>query len=141
MSGGDRTRRVALRIWRVFGFLGYFLGRLVAANLVVAREIVTPGLSLRPGIVAYRAGAVTEAELVLLSMVIGLTPGTLAVAIERDPPVLFVHGMYTGDVPAFRRQLAEMEGRLLLAMRAVDRRPGPGAPSGAGARPGTGGDR
>ncbi|MDG4832159.1 Na+/H+ antiporter subunit E [Solwaraspora sp. WMMD1047] len=121
-------RRFALRTGRIVAFLGYFVGRLVAANIMVAREIVTPGTGFRPGIVDYPARPGSRSELVLLSLIIGLTPGTLTVAVSQRPRVLYVHGMRAEDLAAFRRDLAEMEWRMLLALRPVDRPPAPVRP-------------
>jgi multicomponent Na+:H+ antiporter subunit E len=105
-------------------FLGYFVGQLVLANLVVAREVVTPGMGICPAVVDYPTRSANRRELVLLSLIINLTPGTLTLAVEEDPPMLFVHGMHAADATAFAGKLAEMERRLLLAVRPVGARPG-----------------
>jgi multicomponent Na+:H+ antiporter subunit E len=122
------VRRAALRTGRVVTFIGYFIGRLVVANIMVAREIVTPGTGFRPGIIDYPARPGSRSELVLLSLIIGLTPGTLTVAVSQRPRVLYVHGMRAEDPAAFRRELAEMEWRMLLALRPAGRPPAPVRP-------------
>jgi multicomponent Na+:H+ antiporter subunit E len=132
-GGSGPLRRVVRRTGRIVAFIGYFIGRLVAANIMVAREIVTPGTGFRPGIVDYPARPGSRAELVLLSLIIGLTPGTLTVAVSQRPRVLYVHGMHAEDMAAFRRDLAEMEWRMLLALRPVDRPPAPVRPIDSGA--------
>lgn len=113
------VRRAAVRAARVAGFLVWFAGRLVQANLVVAREIVTPGLGLQPAVVRVPLRARTDTEVALLTLFVTLTPGTLALAVRRDPRVMWVHGMYAADATAFRRGVAELEGRLLAAVRPV----------------------
>ena len=128
-------RRTALRCGRVLGFLGYFAVKLVLANLVVAREVVTPGTGFCPAVVDFPTRSENRRELVLLSLIINLTPGTLTLAVEEDPPMLFVHGMHAADATAFAGQLAEMERRLLLALRPVGERPSSPA---AGAKPAPG---
>ncbi|WP_018251691.1 Na+/H+ antiporter subunit E [Salinispora mooreana] len=111
--------RAAVRAARIAGFLAWFAGRLVQANLVVAREIVTPGLGLQPAVVRVPLCARTDTEVALLTLFVTLTPGTLALAVRRDPRVMWVHGMYAADATAFRRAVAELEGRLLAAVRPV----------------------
>ncbi|WFE29405.1 Na+/H+ antiporter subunit E [Solwaraspora sp. WMMD791] len=111
--------RFALRTVRVSRFIGYFAVRLVVANLVVAREIVTPGSGLSPGIVEIRLRTRTPTEVVLMALAVGLTPGTLTVAIRQDPPTLFVHGMHAEDPQTFRAELARLQDRMLPAVRPV----------------------
>lgn len=113
------VRRAAVRATRIAGFLAWFAGRLVQANLIVAREIVTPGLGLQPAVVRVPLRARTDTEVALLTLFVTLTPGTLTLAVRRDPRVMWVHGMYAADATAFRRTVAELEGRLLAAVRPV----------------------
>lgn len=124
--GGDWRRlpeRAVRRIARVVRFVAYFGFRLMVANLVVAREIVTPGSGLSPGIVEFRLRTRTRTEVVLMALAVGLTPGTLTVAIRQDPPTLFVHGMHAEDPQTFRAELARLQDRLLPAVRPVQLRP------------------
>lgn len=119
--------RAAVRTGRILRFAGYFAVRLAEANLAVAREILTPGSGLRPAVVRVPLRGVTDREIAALALVVSLAPGTLALAVRRDPSALFVHGMYAADPVAFRRQIAELERHLLAALRPVG-----GAPGGAG---------
>ena len=114
--------RSVRRLARIIRFAGYFGYRLVVANLVVAREIVTPGSGLSPGIVEFRLRTRTPTEVVLMALAVGLTPGTLTVAIRQEPPTLFVHGMHAEDPQTFRAELARLQDRLLPAVRPVDDR-------------------
>ncbi|MCL7455603.1 Na+/H+ antiporter subunit E [Micromonospora echinofusca] len=125
----DVVRRTVVRTGRVVCFLGWYATRLVLANLVVAREILTPGWRLRPAIVRVPLTEVSDTEVVLMALCVGLTPGTLAVAVRTSPPVLFVHGMYADDPDGFRREIGELEQKLLLAARPVGRGPAGPAPA------------
>lgn len=121
MSGvvGGVVWRAAVRTARVAWFLAWFAVRLVQANLMVAREIVTPGLGLQPAVVRVPLRARTDTEVALLTLFVTLTPGTLTLAVRRDPRVMWVHGMYAADPTAFRHTVADLEGRLLAAVRPV----------------------
>ncbi len=114
MTRGSRLRQAG----RATRFAGYFLRELVVANAQVVWDVVTPRSRLQPGIVALPLRCRTDAEVAMLANLVTLTPGTLTVAIARDPEVLYVHGMYAGDREAFRAQLATMETRMLEALRA-----------------------
>ncbi|MEW2382045.1 Na+/H+ antiporter subunit E [Micromonospora sp. NPDC047707] len=116
---GAAPRRVVVRAARIARFLAWFVARLVVANLVVAREILTPGSGLQPAVVRVPLRSRTDTEVALVALCVTLTPGTLTLAVRRDPRVMWVHGMYAADAEAFRRTLAELEERLLAAARPV----------------------
>lgn len=122
---GAAPRRAVVRAARIVGFLAWFAVRLVVANLVVAREILTPGSGLQPAVVRFPLRACTETEVALVVLCVTLTPGTLTLAVHRDPWVMWVHGMYAADGADFRRALAELETRLLAAARPVGPAPRP----------------
>jgi multicomponent Na+:H+ antiporter subunit E len=99
------------------------LAAAMARALVVssARVAVT---SIRPTPERLRA-TIAEVPLVggsplttmIVAQLIGLTPGTMTVGIEsRDGrPVLYVHALGTDDVTALRRDVQELEARVLAA--------------------------
>ncbi|MEU0078185.1 Na+/H+ antiporter subunit E [Micromonospora tulbaghiae] len=122
--------RLLRRTIRIMRFVGYFAVQLVQANLVVVREIVTPGSGLCPAIVRIQLRARTDDEIVWMVLFVGLTPGTLPLAIDRSAPALFVHGMHVHDETAFRLRLATLEDRLLSALRPATATGQPSGPAG-----------
>ncbi len=124
------------RILRLLVFAGYFLRELVAANVQVVWDVLTPRSRLSPGIVALPLRSRTPGEITLIANLVSLTPGTLSLAVSHDPDTLYVHGMYAGDRERFVRQLRHMEDRMLYALHgsAVEEaRPSPQS-AGEGAR-------
>ncbi len=105
------------RLLRFVGFAAYFLRELVLANLQVVWDVLTPGSGLAPGIVGLPLRSRTPGEITLLANLVSLTPGTLTLAVGRDPDILYVHGMYAGTREQFVAQLQEMEDRMLHAYR------------------------
>ncbi len=114
---GARLRQLG----RLLAFAAYFLRELVVANAQVVWDVVTPRSRLAPGIAAVPMRSRTDLEVTLIANLVTLTPGTLSLAVRRDPAVLYVHGMYARDPDAFREQIAEMEARMLAAVRLEDR--------------------
>ena len=109
------------RVGRVLAFTGHFVRMLVVANLEVVVDVLTPRSRLRPGIVALPLRCRTALETTLLSNLITLTPGTLTIDIAEDPAVMYVHGMYAPDADGFRAELADLERRMLVAVRLPER--------------------
>ena len=105
------------RLIRLPGFLMWFIWEMLRANWQVAADILTPGSSLTPAIVAYRTRELTPKEVTALSNLITLTPGTLTIDIDEPPGqghILYVLGLYAPPTPeAFHTELHELENKLL----------------------------
>lgn len=128
----DGTERM-----RPFGLvrLGlYICVQLVTSNLLVAREILSPGSDVRTGVLAYEVRHPSDQVITLMASVITLTPGTMTVEATRAPSILYVHFLLLDDVGAARRSISRLEDLVVGAMRG-SRHPGPhGAVSRGGAR-------
>lgn len=112
------TPAYALKVTDVIGFVAFYLRELVAANLRVAQDVLSPTLKVRPGILAIRLDATTDAEITLLANLLTLTPGDLSIDVSGDRSTLYVHSLYLYDVEASRRSIEDdFEGRVLKVMR------------------------
>ena len=107
------TRRVP----KIFAFMGFFLRELIASNLKVAYDVVTPTHYMKPGVIAVTLEAKTDAEITLISNLISLTPGTLTLDVSTDRRVLYMHVMYLEDPDQVTREFKRFEARVLELMR------------------------
>ena len=99
-------------------FAGFYIVEVVRANLRVAFDVVTPTDYAKPGVVAVPLDARTDVEITLLSNLITMTPGSLAVDVADDRSVIYVHAMYLDDPDELRRQIKEdIERRVLELLR------------------------
>jgi|TARA_Y100001001_G_scaffold149408_1_gene159189 multicomponent Na+:H+ antiporter subunit E len=105
------------RIPRLAAFLVFFLKELVKSNLKVAYDVATPVWHMRPGVIAFPLNAETDMEILFVSSVISLTPGTLSLDVSDDRKVLFIHTMFLHDEEQLRDDLRELERRVLKVMR------------------------
>lgn len=109
------------RLIRLPGFLMWFIWEMLRANWQVAADILTPGSSLTPAIVAYRSRGLTPKEVTALSNLITLTPGTLTIDIDEPPgqgQILYVLDLYAPATPEdFHAELHELENKLLSITR------------------------
>ena len=101
------------RVWGLIRFACYFVYILVKANLQVAREIVTPGFTMKPRILRYPVDGLTPVEITTLASAITLTPGTLSADINEAGTTLYIHAMYAEDRAAAIAELDELRCRLL----------------------------
>ena len=93
------------RVHRVVGLLAYFLWELVRANLRLALDVATPRYHMKPGIIAVPLDATRDSEILLLSMLINTTPGSVALDVSPDRKLLYVHVMYITTPDAARNDI------------------------------------
>jgi multicomponent Na+:H+ antiporter subunit E len=99
-------------------FLLFMLWEIFYANLRVARDVITPGNYMRPGIVALPLDAKTDGEITLLANLLSLTPGTISLDLSKDRKELYVHVMFLHDVDEVKEQIKSgFERRLLELLR------------------------
>jgi multicomponent Na+:H+ antiporter subunit E len=91
------------RVHRVLGLAAYFFWELVKANVRLALDIVTPRFNMKPGIIALPLDATEDSQILLLSMLINTTPGSVALDVSADRKTLYVHVMYM-DTPETARE-------------------------------------
>lgn len=115
------VRRVR-QVGRVLMLIVAFMVNLVVANARVAWDVVTPRLHLRPMVVGVPARPeLGDVGLVLFANLISVTPGTLALEVDPDTRMLFVHVMYPGPSPdAAIADLDRLQLRLVAALHADD---------------------
>ena len=90
---------------------------LVASSLQVAWLAVKPGPAPLSAVLRVRFAVRSDLVLALAVNAINLTPGTLALEIDRDRRLVYVHVLNVGSprvVDGFYRQAAQLE-RLLIA--------------------------
>ena len=105
------------KVYLAFGFLFFFIWELLVASLRVAVDVLTPRHRMRPRVLAYPLEARTQVEIVLLSNLLTLTPGSLSLDVSSDHRVLYVHAMYAENEEKALQDLHRLESRLLALLR------------------------
>jgi multicomponent Na+:H+ antiporter subunit E len=101
------------RASRLLKFTLFYLKEFFLANFRVALTVLSPKMNISPAIVAVPLAARTNLSIVVLANLITLTPGTLTMDISDDQEILYVHSMYTQDVEQFRREIKNLERRVI----------------------------
>lgn len=104
-TAGARVGPGRIRPLRALWFLLYFLVQVVRSNVVLARDIVTPGDATEPGIIGVPLHHCSDALVTLVANAFTLTPGSLTIEVSRHPTVIYVHVLYLHDPEAVRADL------------------------------------
>jgi multicomponent Na+:H+ antiporter subunit E len=92
------SRRYVRAVFSSIHLAGVFLYELVAANLQLAKDVLSPVPPLKPAFVAFAAPELREGQAVLLGHLVSLTPGTLTVDYDPTLRTLYIHTVY-GQAP------------------------------------------
>jgi multicomponent Na+:H+ antiporter subunit E len=104
------------RVHRVIGLAGFFIWELLKANLRLALDVATPSYHMKPGIIALPLDATQDGQILLLSMLINTTPGSVALDVSPDRKILYVHVMYMDTPDAAREDIKQGFERRVLGV-------------------------
>lgn len=93
-----------------------FVREATVATARIAADVLTPGVDARPAVLAVPLAARGDLELLLLSTLIALTPGSVVLDVARDRSTLYVYSMYVDDPEKARRRLQHVFERGVLAL-------------------------
>ena len=118
MNRNETDQRYFYRVPKTISLILSFIYDLLAANVQVAYDVITPKYFFVPGIVEYPMKAETDLEINLLSTMIAMTPGTLIIDVSDDKKNLYIHVMYLKDKDKFISQIESgIESKLLEILR------------------------
>ena len=100
------------KVWRLLRFGAYFIKILTQANLKIAWECITPGLTQTPRILRHDVSDLNDTQMTILANSITLTPGTLVVDVSDDHKWLYIHCMYAQERSSAIAALRELHDRL-----------------------------
>lgn len=87
-----------VRSFRIAHLILYFIWELLISSVQVAWVVLTPWRKRpRPAIVEMPLDVQSDFEILLLTSLISLTPGTLSLDVSDDRSTLYVHAMFGED--------------------------------------------
>lgn len=105
-KGGVMTTMMP-RAVRGLELAAFFAWELVLANVRVALDVFRPEKRIRPAVVAIPLDISRDTEILLLSMLINITPGSVTIDLSDDKKTLYVHVMHMKSAAASRREIKE----------------------------------
>lgn len=106
-KGGVMPSTFASRVAHAISLGIYFIWALVLANIKVALDVVRPKTAIRPAVVGIPLDITKDGEILLLSMLINITPGSVTIDLSDDRRTLYVHVMHMDDPEATRAEIKE----------------------------------
>jgi multicomponent Na+:H+ antiporter subunit E len=106
-----------MKIFRTIGFLFYYIWELTIASCRIAWDVLTPTHKMKPAFLIMELDDLKDHQLLILSNLTTMTPGTLSMELSDDKRSLILHIMYLEeDVESFKKnQLKSFEDRVRRA--------------------------
>ena len=95
------------RVFRVIRLFLFFLYELVISSIRVAWDVLTPRQRANPAIIEMPLDVESDLEILLVTNLISLTPGTLSLDVTPDRNTLIVHAMFADDPEALIVELKD----------------------------------
>jgi len=89
-----------IRVYRVVRLALYFLWELLLSSVRVAWDVIRPFPANNPKIIEVPLDVKSDLEILLVTNLISLTPGTLSLDVTPDRKTLLVHAMFATDPEA-----------------------------------------
>lgn len=89
-----------IRVFRVVRLAVYFVWELLLSSVRVAWDVLRPFPTRNPKIIEVPLDVKSDIEILLVTNLISLTPGTLSVDVTPDRKTLYVHAMFADDPEA-----------------------------------------
>jgi multicomponent Na+:H+ antiporter subunit E len=99
--------RLAARTAHAAGLAAFFVREILLANVRVAADVLRPDIRIQPAVVGIPLDVTSDAEILLLSMLINITPGSVTIDLSEDRRTLYVHVMHMTSVEATRREIKD----------------------------------
>ena len=106
-KGGVMSSAFGDRVANAVGLAGYFVWQLLLANIRVALDVIGARHAIHPAVVAVPLDITKDGEILLLSTLINITPGSVTIDLSDDRRTLYVHVMHMESVEETRREIKD----------------------------------
>ncbi len=97
----------------LFAFLSY---ELVLANIRLAIDVMRPTHTVHAAVVRVPLDVTSDAEILMLSALVNLTPGSIVLDVSEDRSSMYVHVMHMETPEATRRDVKDGFERRVLRL-------------------------
>lgn len=104
--GGVMPATLVSRTVHALRLAAFFSSELVVANIRVAADVLR-GTRIEPAVVGIPLDVTSDGEILLLSMLINITPGSVTIDLSDDRRTLYVHVMHMTTPEQTRREIKD----------------------------------
>lgn len=104
--------KILKKIYFTLEFLLYYLYNLVAANLYIAWDILTPRMRMKPAFMEVPVKLESDFGLLLFSNLLSMTPGTMSMDISKDKKTVLVHVLYYKTDEIMQKDFFKMQEKI-----------------------------
>ena len=104
--GGVMPSTLVARTMHALSLAAFFAWELLIANFRVAADVLR-GNRIEPAVVAIPLDVTSDGEILLLSMLINITPGSVTIDLSDDRRTLYVHVMHMTSADETRREIKD----------------------------------
>jgi multicomponent Na+:H+ antiporter subunit E len=123
LAKGDVLSRTEVRrVERALSLLVYLLWQIVLANFRLTRDVLSVQHRMRPGVIRLPLSVTTDGEILLLSAMINITPGSVALDVSADRKNMYVHVMNIRSVEEAKVEIKNGFERRILELRGEQER-------------------
>lgn len=98
-----------MRPFKLIYLFASFFYALVESNIILAHDILTPGISGNADIVVYDLTTDKNLHLFFLTCMITMTPGTLCLKIDESKKSLYIHSLYADEPEGIKASIFKWE--------------------------------
>ncbi|CAM3221135.1 Na+/H+ antiporter subunit E [Filibacter tadaridae] len=106
------------RLYATLKLLLIFISELTKSSIIVLKQILSPTLKIKPGIIRYETVLHSDMEVTMLSLLLTLTPGSVVMEVSPRGDLLYIHAM---DVELSRNALVSQLKNFEKAIMEVTR--------------------
>ncbi len=104
------------RLYRSIYLALFFIWELLLSSVKVAWDVIRPVPQNKPALIEVPLTVKSDFEILLLTNLISLTPGTLSVDVTEDRETLIVHAMFGEDPDDLTRDIKNGFERLIMGV-------------------------
>lgn len=78
-----------------------FIIEIFLSSILVLKQILSPRLKLKPGIITYKTELKTDGEVTTLALLLTLTPGSVVMEVSPEGNVFYIHAIDVEDSKQF----------------------------------------
>lgn len=105
--------KIFKKIIYIVEFIGFYLLKLVQANLFIAYDIITPRMITKPAFLNIQVNIKSDFGLLLFGNLLSMTPGSLCVDLSDDKKEMKVHILYHESIDKMIDEIAKIQNRII----------------------------